>query len=300
MIIFYLTLIFISKTIGCIIILIIMFLIGGFLNLLYVDANGLFVEYLNVTNLKKLHKILNAKPNLELCFNNKYKISIPFHSYADISGISFTKNGNNEKINFEKINLDNKMFLYFHIKFLYFVDSTQQYFKFLITQFNKYCMFASERGFENIYKKMYLKFSLTTKDKEIIYKNDPMFSKMYSTFNNKNLKILIYIGILTQLSPIIVKIINSKYKRKIVEIKKTVSIKHNLESYLQLNSLFPRITLSDQKLKREVGELISDKDSIQKEFIKECNNLCEKIKQRIEYYLKGEPRFFTRFLRRFI
>lgn len=122
-----------------------------------------------------------------------------------------------------------------------------------------------------------------------------MFSKMYSTFNNKNLKILIYIGILTQLSPIIVKIINSKYKRKIVEIKKTVSIKHNLESYLQLNSLFPRITLSDQKLKREVGELISDKDSIQKEFIKECNNLCEKIKQRIEYYLKGEPRFFTRF-----
>ena len=152
MIIFYLTLIFISKTIGCIIILIIMFLIGGFLNLLYVDANGLFVEYLNVTNLKKLHKILNAKPNLELCFNNKYKISIPFHSYADISGISFTKDGNNEKINFEKINLDNKMFLYFHIKFLYFVDSTQQYFKFLITQFNKYCMFASERGFENIFK----------------------------------------------------------------------------------------------------------------------------------------------------
>lgn len=292
---FYLTLIFIPKTIGYIIFLIIMFLFGAFLNFLYVAENELFVEYLDEKNLKKLHKILNSKPNLELCLNND-KISIPFHSYADISGISFTKDGNNEKINFEKINLDNKMFLYFPVKFLYFVDSTQQYFKFLIIQFNKYCMFDSKRGFEGIYKKMYLKFYLTTKDKEVIYKNDPMFSKMYSSFNNRNLKILIYLGIFTLLSPIIVKIINSKYKRKIVEIKKTVSIKHNLENYLKLDSLFPRITLSDQKLKREVGELISDKDSIQKEFIQECNNLCEKIKRKIEYYIDGEPCFFPGFL----
>ena len=79
---------------------------------------------------------------------------------------------------------------------------------------------------------MYLKFYLTTKDKEVIYKNDPMFSKMYSSFNNRNLKILIYLGIFTLLSPIIVKIINSKYKRKIVEIKKTVSIKHNFNLLL--------------------------------------------------------------------
>ena len=295
MIVFYLTLIFISKTIGYIILLILMFLIGGCLNFLYVEMNGLFAECLDEKNLKKLYKILNAKPNLELCFKN-YKISIPFHSYTDISGISFTKDGNNEEINFDKINLDNKMFLYFPLKFLYFVDSTQQYFKFLITQFNKYCMFDSEEGFKDIYKKMYLKFYLTTKDKEIIYKNDPMFSEMYLTFKNRKLNFLIYFGIFTQLSPIIVKIINSKYKRKIVEIKKTVSIKHNLESYLKLDSLFPRITLSNQKLKREVGELISDKDSIQKEFIKECNNLCEKIIQKIEYYLDGKPCFFKRFL----
>lgn len=100
----------------------------------------------------KLHKILNSKPNLELCLNND-KISIPFHSYADISGISFTKDGNNEKINFEKINLDNKMFLYFPVKFLYFVDSTQQYFKFLIIQFNKYCILDPKEVLKEYIKK---------------------------------------------------------------------------------------------------------------------------------------------------
>ena len=204
-------------------------------------------------------------------------ITIPFHSYADISGIELIKNGESENIIFEELNLEDKIFFVFPLKFLYFVDSTQQYFKFLITQFNKYC-YVKDRGFSrDIFERMYLKFSLKTKDNEIIYKNDPMFRSTFTGYNPKSLTIISIVSIFTLLSPIVIPILNRKFKIKMIDIKKTVSIKHDLETYLNLDSLFPRFVKSNKKIKREKHQVILDKDSIQKDFKKICIDLNEQI-----------------------
>lgn len=239
------------------------------------------LKQLNETNLKKLEKILNSKPCLELFYDKKCIINIPFHSYADISGINLIKKEKCENIVFEKFNLDDKIIFKFPIKFLYFVDSTQQYFKFLILQFNKYCYYRNG-GFFDYYKKVYLKFSLKTQDNEIIYKNDSMFSSNFTSSNTTKLNIISIISIFTLLSPIVIPILDRLYKRKIIDFKKTVSIKHDLEKYLNLDTLFPQFIKSNKKIKREKHQVISDRETIQKDFKNICIDLNEKIVKILE------------------
>ena len=258
----------------------IFYLIGAIAQFIYIiKYKYLDIEELNGEIVKKLEKILNAKPCLELFYGGKCIIKIPFHSYADISGIKFIKNGDFENVVFEKIDLDAQNVVYqFPIKFVYFVDSTQQYFMFLITQFNKYC-FLKNVGFRDILEKMYLKFSLLTKDNETIYKNDPFFYTLYGTINLKRLRIFAIISSLLHLAPFLVCKLNRKFSKKIIDIKKTISIKHDLEEYINLDTLFLKVVKSDKKIKRENHKVISDKKTIQNQFIQECVNLTEQIKE---------------------
>lgn len=64
-----------------------------------------------------------------------------------------------------------------------------------------------------------------------------------------------------------------------IDIKKTISIKHDLEEYLNLDTLFPKIVKSNKKIKRESHKVISDKKTIQNQFIEECRNLTEQAKE---------------------
>lgn len=266
----------------------IFYLLGAIFQFVYAISYKYFdIKSFNDDILKKLEKILNAKPCLELFYEGNCEIKIPFHSYADISGIKFIKNDNFENVVFEKINLNTENIIYqFPIIFIYFVDSTYQYFMFLITQFNKYC-FLKNIGFKDILSKMYLKFSLITKDNEIIYKNDEFFYTLYGTINHKNLRLLVIISSLLHLCPILVCMLNKKLKNRLIDIKKTISIKHNLEEYLNLNTLFPKIVKDNKKIKREKHQIISDIKTIQNQFIQECINLTDKIKERADYLSKS-------------
>lgn len=198
-----------------IVLFLVCYLIGAILQFIYIISHKyLDIEELNDEIIKKLEKILNAKPCLELFYEGNRLINIPFHSYGDISGIKFIKNGDFENIVFEKIDLDTPNVIYqFPVKFIYFVDSTQQYFMFLITQFNKYG-FLKNVGFKNILKKMYLKFSLLTKDNETIYKNDPIFYTLYGTINRTRLKILIIGSSLLHITPFLACKLNRKFSKK--------------------------------------------------------------------------------------
>ena len=157
--VFYLLLLTLKKNLIGIITIIIIFIIGSIFQFFYIYRNYYWnCKQLKGEYLKKLESILNAEPNLELYYDDRCIINIPFHSYADVSGIQLLKNFiSDEKLIIEKINLDNYLLLHFPIKYIFFVDSTQQYFKFLINQFNKYC-YIKNRDFHDIYKKMYIKF----------------------------------------------------------------------------------------------------------------------------------------------
>jgi len=256
------------------------YLIGAIAQFIYIIIHKyLDIEELNGEIIKKLEKVLNAKPCLELFYGGKCIIKIPFHSYADISGIKFIKNGDFENVVFEKIDLDTQNVVYqFPIKYIYFVDSTQQYIMFLITQFNKYC-FLKNVGFKHIYEKMYLKFSLLTKDNETIYKNDLFFYTCYGTINRKCLILYAIISSLLHLAPLFIRKLKKKFSKKIIDIKKTISIKHDLEEYINLDTLFLKVVKSDKKIKRDNHKVISDKKTIQNQFIQECVNLTEQIKE---------------------
>ena len=281
---FYILFLTLEKTIISIILILFFFIIGCIFQFFYIYRNYYWnCKQLKGEYLKKLEAILNAEINLELYYDDKCIINIPFHSYADISGIQLIKRTifDDEKLIIEKINLDNYLLLHFPIKYIYFVDSTQQYFKFLITQFNKYC-YLKNRDFNHIYEKMYIKFYLKTKNGEIIYKNDPFFFITFTSFNNIIFNGLIILSILLQISFIYILFLKFCTNNKMIEIKKSVSIKHDLEKYLNLNTLFPRITLSHKKIKREKHNVISEQKKIQNEFIKNCVNLTNMIKQHFE------------------
>ena len=173
------------------------------------------------------------------------------------------------------------MLLHFPLKYIYFVDSTQQYFKFIITQFNKFC-FLKNRDFNHIYEKMYIKFYLKTKNGEIIYKNDPFFFTTFTSFNDIIFNFTTILSILFQVSVIYINLLKLTRRNKIIDIKKTISIKHDLENYLDLNTLFPRIILLNKKIKRVKHKIISEKKIIQNKFIENCVNLTEMIKQHFE------------------
>ena len=90
-----------------IVLFLVFYLIGAIAQFIYaIKYEYLDIEELNGEIVKKLEKILNAKPCLELFYGGKCIIKIPFHSYADISGIKFIKNGDFENVVFEKIDLD--------------------------------------------------------------------------------------------------------------------------------------------------------------------------------------------------
>ena len=258
------------------IIFLIIYIIGVIAQLLLISDNKFFCEQLKGKNLQKLQRILNAQPILELYYN-KHRISkIPFHSYADISGIGFKKDKDSETLIYEKIDLKNdNIIMLFPIKFLYFVDSTQQYFKFLILEFMKYC-FLEENSYSNLYRKMYFKYSLQTKDGQIISKNDSFFNTYFTTINKVKLYLINFFGAFTLLSTIIILILKRIIKIKLIDIKKTVSIKHNLEEYLNLDMLFPKFINGSQEIKREKHAIISDRKSIQEEFKQECINIYNK------------------------
>lgn len=104
-----------------IVLFLIFYLIGAICQFIYVYDKFLDFEELNGEIVKKLEKILNAKPCLELFYGGECLIKIPFHSYADISGIKFIKNGDFENVVFEKIDLDTQNVVYqFPIKLIYF------------------------------------------------------------------------------------------------------------------------------------------------------------------------------------
>lgn len=258
--------------------------IAIFINIYFI---GFFsIKKFEKEHLIKLIKILNAKPSLELYYNKECIFNIPFHSYADVTGIQCINNSspfnykNEYNIVMESLNLNKILFLDFPLKYLFFVDSTLQYFKFLILQFNKYCYLDSNRN-RDIYEKMYLKFCLHTSDNEIIYRNDPFFFTSFTTMNLYCYYTLLIISIFTLTSPLFYLINNYICKKKIIEIKKTVSIKHDLENYLNLDALFLKIiTKIDINVEREKHEVISDKDSIQNEFIQDCVKITEKTREK--------------------
>ena len=278
-----LILVIMSFSLVTIIILLIVYSLGIFIQLKYVNFfnKKLWQKLLlSGNNLKKLKEILNAKPYLELYFKNEKILTIPYLSYADISGIMY-KNGiidENASIYLEKVNLEDFSKIYFPLKYLFFVDSTKEYFKFLITQFHKYCRVKSTNdiGFE--YEKMHLKYYLKTKSNEIIDKNDPFFINCYFTCQPKYYSIISIILLLTQSSTIFGLLLDY-FKTKIIEIKKTVSIKNNLEEFLNLKKLFLRIILSNKKIRREKTEIIGEKEAKKKEFIDLCVDLTNKIKK---------------------
>ena len=258
----------------------IIYIIGVLAQFILISDNGFFCKQLKGENLKKLQKILNACPILELYYRKELISKIPFHSYADISGIGFEKDKDFESLKYERIDLINdKIIMKFPIKFVYFVDSTQQYFKFLIKEFYKYCV-LKERSYVYLFDKMYLKYSLQTKDNTIIYKNDPFFYTNFTTMNVIKLNILNIFGAFTLLTPIIILFLKKTVKKKLIDIKKTISIKHNLEEYLNLNILFPKFISGKKIIKREIHPVISDRESIQEEFKQNCINI---YKKKIEY-----------------
>lgn len=284
---FYILLIVLHLSITKIIILIILYLLGIFIQIKFINffnKNLWNLVQLKGENLKKLKKILNAKPYIDLYYQNNCIISIPFHSYSDISGISVKKNffdslDDETSIGFEKLNLENFAKINFPLKYLFFVDSTQQYFKFLITQFHKYCIVKNRSS--SITEKMFIKYYLKTENDEIIYKNDPFFQTSFFTFKPRLYNIISILLLLTQSSTLFTLIANY-FKSKIIEIKKTVSIMHNLEEYLKIENLFPRIILSNKKIRREKCEVINEKEIIKKQFNKICIDLTEKIKQEMK------------------
>ena len=88
------------------------------------------------------------------------------------------------------------------------------------------------------------------------------------------------ISIFTLTSPLFYLIYNYICKKKMIEIKKTVSIKHDLENYLNLDALFLKIiTKIDINVERQKHEVISDKDSIQNEFIQDCVKITERTRE---------------------
>ena len=252
---------------------IIIYIINVIVQTIYFLKNHFSWKELKGQYLKKLEKILNARPVLELYFEKECISKIPFHSYADISGIQFVKKNNSEDLIYERIDFKNdKIAFQFPIKFLYFVDSTQQYFKFLILEFYKYCQFKS-RMYYGFYDRMYLKYYFETNDNQIIYKNDSFFFTTFTTINKFKIYLIFGFGILTQLSPIFIFISNCIIKGKLIDIKKTVSIKHDLEKYLNLDVLFLKFINPDIEIKREIHNPISDRESIQEKFKQECINI---------------------------
>jgi len=255
------------------ILFIIIYIINAIVQIIYFLNDHFSWKELKGDYLKKLEKILNARPVLELYYGKKCISKIPFHSYADISGIQFVKNDVSEDLIFERIDFKNdKIAFQFPIKFLYFVDSTQQYFKFLILEFYKYCQFKSGRYSGN-YNNMYLKYYFETNDNQIIYKTDPFFFTTFTTINKFKINLIFACGILTQLSPILIFISNFIIKGKLIDIKKTVSIKHDIEKYLNLDALFLKFINADIEIKRQTHNPISDRESIQEKFKKECINI---------------------------
>jgi hypothetical protein len=129
---------------------------------------------------------------------------------------------------------------------------------------------------------MYIKFYLKTKNGEIIYKNDPFFFTTFTSFSNIIVNFFTILSILLQVSVIYIYLLKLIMKNKMIDIKKSVSIKHDLENYLNLNTLFPRIVSSHKKIKREKHKIISEQKKIQNEFIENCVNLTNMIKQHFE------------------
>ncbi len=255
-----------------------LYLFGMLVIFFFVAKIGLLsIKKLDQENIVKLIKILNAKPSLELYYKQECILKIPYHSYADVTGIKCFEKKFQYEINMDSLDLNKTLFLDFPLKYLFFVDSTQQYFKFLIVQFNKYCYFESD-GYNGIYRKMYLKFCLHTSDNEIIYRNDPFFFTSFTTMNLFCYYFTLVISIFTFLSPLFCYFINSICK-KMIEIKKTISIKHNLEEYLDLDALFLKvITNTGVNVSRQKHEVISNKDSILNEFIEDCVKITERTK----------------------
>lgn len=266
-----------------IIIFIMFYSLGIFIQLKYINFfnKKLWKELLLRGNtLKKLKEILNAKPYLELYFKDEKILTIPYYSYADISGIMY-KSGifySNVNIYLEKINLEEFSKIYFPLKYLFFVDSSKQYFKFLIAQFHKYCRVKSSNDSTFKYEKMYIKYYLKTKNNDIIDKNDPFFKNCYFTCQPKYYSIISIILLITQSSTVFGLLLDY-FKTKIIEIKKTVTIKKNLEEFFNLKKLFLRVILSNKKIKREKTEIIGEKETKKKEFIDLCVDLTEKIKK---------------------
>lgn len=274
---FYISLIFWPNTI---IITPLIYIFGIILHLVYLSHKSYLLNFkeLNNENLTKLYTILNARPNLDLYYDKELIISIPFHSYADISAIQYD---HNKGVTLEKINCNKFTIINFPLNFIYFIDSTQQYFKFLIAQFNKYCYIRNFGSFNNIHKKMYIKFSLKTKDNEIIYKNDSFFYTTFATYTPCCYKLFLYISVIFLFSPILLIIIGF-FKYRIHHIKKVVSIKHNLEEYINLDTLFLKIIKKGKQIKREKHEVISERKLIQQKFIQECVDLTNKIKNELK------------------
>lgn len=247
-----------------------------------------FLNYkkLEGENLKKLYDILNARPYMELYYEEEKIITIPVHSYADISGIELNYNLGSlfpkpNSVTLETINLNNFSIIDFPLNNIYFIDSTKQYFKFFITQFNKYCFYKNNGTFRSILSKMYIKFYLKTQENIIFYKNDPFFHTSFITKNSCIFKFFMYLFIILQLGIPYIKIIQFFFY-KIRHIKKVISTKNNFETYIDLDILFPRIVKSDKIIKRNKHEVISDKESVQKELIDDCTKLTEMIKEEIE------------------
>ena len=194
--------------------LIIFYIIGVLAFSYFTYSLGLFsIKKFDAQNINKLKRILNAKPIIQLYFKKDFLYEVQYHSYADLSRLNCVMRGNMimtcfcdetffYDIFFENVNLNNNTyFLDFPTNYIFFVDSTREYFKFLILQFNKYCYLALQDE-DIIYENMYIKFSLQTEEGEIIYRNDPFF---FTTFTNMNIilyRFLLVFGIITLLIPV--------------------------------------------------------------------------------------------------
>ena len=249
---------------------------------------GLFsIQQLNADNIQKLNRILNAKPMIQLCIKKNFEkqclVEVKYHSYADITGINCIQREKlslnafpSFEINFDPINLNNTLFLDFPLKYIYFVDSSREYFKFLINQFNKYC-FLELKDERTYYSHMYMKFVLHTEDGKTFNRTNSFFFTTFTTMNIILYRIILIFSNVTLTTPILYLIFKCCMKRRIIDIKKVISLKHDLEQYLNLDSLFFKI-ISNVQLQRTKHEPISDKDTIMEEFINECVEMTEKVK----------------------
>ena len=96
-------------------------------------------------------------------------------------------------------------------------------------------------------------------------------------------RFLLVFGIITLLIPVFFTIFKYCLKNKVIEIKKAISIKHDLEQYLNLDTFFLNVINSETLFQRIKNAPISDKDTIKENFKKECIEMTQRVLSNFQF-----------------